>query len=483
MAVNIENNAEFKKLFNSVKERYEKGAELWSKELHVDTSEVIANMITAIELGKGDDAFVGVFLPKMNREYNYKLSAPAAITIKNNTPTILINPQILFTMCNDYTDFKSIIQHEVYHLVFKHLIPSRNYPNHDRTNIAMDVSINQYINFSDNLKSVLYTLDTFKYKFNLSNVEERREFEYYYELIPDDFNNTDDTLKNMLKELNGLMDKKNGGDSSEELEEEINDLKEKIKDYIKNNYVLGDINPTDDKNSNNGLTLSEQMTLNELIDGCLNEAKSRGKIPGSIEGTLNDLYYKNPIIPWTKELRHSIGSVPCPYKKTMRVKNRRQPNRADLLGRVNDRKITLYVAFDTSGSVSDEVCKFFWNELFNITKDVNCNIVLIQCDASINNVTKIKNKNDVSKIKLCGRGGTCFEPVFEYIHDKVPKPERPDVLIYFTDGYGESNIRSELRGNFDLIWVLSGLNDTLSVKNPEFIKKVRYLNIEGKKYL
>jgi len=529
MAINVENNAAFKKLFDSIKERYAKGGEE-DKTLYDDTLECIANMIAAIEFGKGDEAFCGMFLPKMNREFNERFPAPAAISMINGTPTLILNPQLLFIMCNDYYDFKCIIQHEVYHLVFKHLIPSRNYPNHDRTNIAMDTSVNQYINLSTNLAETCYTLETFNKKFNVT-AEPRREFEYYYELIPEDFNQTDQTLKKMLQELNDLKKKRealngggsgngnqkgeqsssnngsgegnqsssggngnsgeesknNGGGSGngdieqqkKDLDDQINDLKEKIKKYISENYVIGDISGNEGTST---LSPSEQLTLQELIESTLDDAKARGKIPGGMESILNDLYFKDPIIPWQKECRNLIGSIPCPYKKTMRVKNRRQPGRADILGRVNDRKIKVLLAIDTSGSVSDNCLSFFFNEIFNIVKDVNAEVYLLQCDADVRSYEKIKSKKDVSKVKIQGRGGTYFTPVFKYIKEEIAKPDQPNLVVYFTDGYGESEIPVELKGHYEILWVLEGLKDNLSVKTPEFIKKVRYLNIENKKY-
>lgn len=514
--MNIENNSAFKKLFDSIKERYQAGGEE-DDALIYDMKECIANMITAIEFGKGDEAFCGMFLPKMNRYFKEAYPAPAAITIANGTPTLILNPQLLFIMCDDYYDFKCIIQHEIYHLVFKHLVPSRNYPNHDRTNIAMDTSVNQHIRFSENLASQCFTLENFNKKFNV-NAEEKREFEYYYDLIPDTFNQTDQTLKQMLKELDDLKKKRqaldgsgNGsgedqnegqgsssGSSSKEgqgngsgggsgdieqqkkdLDQQIDDLKEKIKQYLKDNYVLGDISGNE---SSSTLSPSEQLTLQELIEGTLSEAKARGKIPGSMESILNDLYFKEPIIPWQKECRNLIGSIPCPYRKTMRVKNRRQPKRADILGRVNDRKIRILLAIDTSGSVSDNCLKYFFNEIFNIVKDVNAEVYLIQCDSDVKSYEQIKTKNDVSKVKIAGRGGTYFTPVFEYIKNEIPKPDQPNLVVYFTDGYGERDIPKELKGHFEILWVLEGLKDNLSVETPEFTKKVRYLNIDNKKY-
>ena len=78
----------------------------------------------------------------------------------------------------------------------------------------------------------------------------------------------------------------------------------------------------------------------------------------------------------------------------MRVRNRRCPERTDILGHVNDRCVNIMVAVDTSGSVSDDELKYFFNEVFNIIKDFNFSLRIVECDSSINNVYTIKSKND-----------------------------------------------------------------------------------------
>jgi predicted metal-dependent peptidase len=439
----------------------------------------------------------------------------------------------------------------------------------------MDTSINQYINFSENLAKICYTLKNFNNEFKCT-AEEKREFEYYYNLIPDNHfqNKGMNFLKQLLDRLKDLQDEKskrengegsgdedsgssnsgseNGEESeenegsnsgsgkgkskekdseekensgsgegesenkdnqdsnsdesnesdeeensengssgsgtkrpsdmtNEEIDQEIKDIIETIKKLIQQGMISNDITEGVEGASNE-LTAAERLTLEDLVKSTLESAKQRGKIPGNLSGVIEDLYFKDPIISWKKEFRNMIGSIPCPYKTTMRVKNRRQPHRADISGRVYDRKVKICIAIDTSGSVDDNQLMYFFNEIFHLTKDYNTIITLIQCDTNVSSVSTIKDKKDVKHIKVTGRGGTSFTPVFEYIKNDVKKLEQPDLLIYFTDGYGESEIDTNLRGHFDLMWVISGLKDELSVQTPSFINKVRYLNIEGKQY-
>lgn len=70
------------------------------------------------------------------------------------------------------------------------------------------------------------------------------------------------------------------------------------------------------------------------------------------------------------------------------------------------------------------------------------NIHIIQCDAEIQEDTKIESQEDleayISHLTLKGFGGTDFCPVFEYTDHLLETGElrRVDGLIYFTDGYG-----------------------------------------------
>lgn len=105
------------------------------------------------------------------------------------------------------------------------------------------------------------------------------------------------------------------------------------------------------------------------------------------------------------------------------------------------------IAIDTSGSCSGELVKRFLNKTYSILKETEnfssrVNIHIIQCDAQIQNDTKITNMDEMDhfmqNLKLYGFGGTDFRPVFQYVDDLVAKKEFENLcgLIYFTDGYG-----------------------------------------------
>lgn len=105
------------------------------------------------------------------------------------------------------------------------------------------------------------------------------------------------------------------------------------------------------------------------------------------------------------------------------------------------------IAIDTSGSCSGDLVKRFLNKTYSILKETESfssrvNIHIIQCDAAVQNDTKITNMDEMEhflqNMKLYGFGGTDFRPVFSYVDELIHKKEFTNLcgLIYFTDGYG-----------------------------------------------
>ena len=141
--------------------------------------------------------------------------------------------------------------------------------------------------------------------------------------------------------------------------------------------------------------------------------------------------------------------------------NRRQPERFDLSGRVDDKVLKIAVAIDTSGSVDDRMIARIFDEIFAILAKRKHEITVIECDAEIQRVYKALKRDDV-QLQVAGRGGTCFSPVIDYVNKD--KYFRDSLLIYFTDGYGEREIPKPM--TYRNIWVVFDNARHLSVKEP-----------------
>jgi predicted metal-dependent peptidase len=99
----------------------------------------------------------------------------------------------------------------------------------------------------------------------------------------------------------------------------------------------------------------------------------------------------------------------------------------------------IIVAVDTSGSMSDQVLGEILGELDKLRSVTDCTITVIQCDAKIHKVDEFDafNETKFDRYIFQGRGGTAFEPVFDWIRDKSQRSMfQFDALIYITDGFG-----------------------------------------------
>lgn len=115
---------------------------------------------------------------------------------------------------------------------------------------------------------------------------------------------------------------------------------------------------------------------------------------------------------------------------------------------VEEHKIRDFViAIDTSSSTKDGQVRKFIEKTYSILREqtsfsVHMNVLIIQCDAAITEMTKISSPEDIERylenLEIKGLGGTDFRPVFRYVDEQIAKGELSDLkgLIYFTDGQG-----------------------------------------------
>ena len=107
----------------------------------------------------------------------------------------------------------------------------------------------------------------------------------------------------------------------------------------------------------------------------------------------------------------------------------------------------LVIAIDTSGSCSAETVGKFLAETYKILASQEnffrkMKVYFLQCDCLIQDVTLISSREDwldyAKKIRIQGRGGTDFTPVFDYVCKLRETRELKELkaLLYFTDGDG-----------------------------------------------
>ena len=120
-----------------------------------------------------------------------------------------------------------------------------------------------------------------------------------------------------------------------------------------------------------------------------------------------------------------------------------------------------------------ETISYCINEIFEISKAMECKITIIECDCKITRIYEAKSPRDV-KTQVTGRGGTSFQPVFDYIKENN---KRNVVVCYFTDGYGEYELKERPICRH-ILWVLTGKSSELSLREP--FGQVKELRLDEK---
>lgn len=215
-----------------------------------------------------------------------------------------------------------------------------------------------------------------------------------------------------------------------------------------------------DPENNNFIPVSKatQNLMNEVVRQMDSGGKGRGSLPGNIIDQINKLN-EPPQIKWQSLIVKQIGKQVCGKRKSPNRLNRRDPKSIYKKGNLNDRLHPIVVAFDVSGSVSNKELMYFLNELQALSDKMKLPITYIQFDWDIQNVETIA-PNEKPSFNLHSRGGTSFQPVFDYLKDEqYPKETQ---LFIFTDGGGEREINN--RGYKKYQWIISG-NQHLSVQN------------------
>lgn len=230
-----------------------------------------------------------------------------------------------------------------------------------------------------------------------------------------------------------------------------------------------------DPENNNFIPVSKatQNLMNEVVRQMDSGGKGRGSLPGNIIDQINKLN-EPPQIKWQSLIVKQIGKQVCGKRKSPNRLNRRDPKSIYKKGNLNDRLHPIVVAFDVSGSVSNKKLMYFLNELQALSDKMKLPITYIQFDWDIQNVETIA-PNEKPSFNLHGRGGTSFQPVFDYLKDEqYPKETQ---LFIFTDGGGEREINN--RGYKKYQWIITG-NQYLSVQNES--RPVIRLNIKDFEY-
>ncbi len=178
----------------------------------------------------------------------------------------------------------------------------------------------------------------------------------------------------------------------------------------------------------------QEQKWDKATKQAIQASKSTGSDPGNIEQLFDDQHISQR--DWRDLLREYMRAT-APTDYSWSRPNRRYIDSGLYLPSLHGEGMgPLVVAIDTSGSVDDEMVKQFLGEVFEISTEINPERMhIVQCDLRVTSHLQFDagDTPDPSEIAIKGRGGTSFQPVFDYIEDQGIEP---DVLVYMTDTYG-----------------------------------------------
>ncbi len=354
--------------------------------------------------------FYSAMLNQCVFSWNNKIPTAGVCINKVGNVELVINPEFFDKLSEHHRI--GLLMHEMLHIAMNHLTRVEEY--NKLYNIAMDISINQYIH-KDFLPTGALLPDQYK-------LMPMKSFEYYY-----------NELKKQPKEPQG--------DPMDQHGTKPND---------------------DDKGSSEEVELSNEVK-EKIVEKLVGQAKAEAEAvkPGSTPNHINEELTNNLIeqakINWKNALKTYIGK----HFSNDKDSTRNRPNRRLGLSAAGKRSVEypkLLIAVDQSGSITNDMIAEFFNEIKAILNNGKDKTEVAFFD------TEVAHSIVLNKFKTMPKryanGGTDFQPVIEYANKK-----RPDLLIMFTDGEAPNPMNAKM----PLLWVITG------AKNEELKGKKIYL--------
>ncbi len=131
------------------------------------------------------------------------------------------------------------------------------------------------------------------------------------------------------------------------------------------------------------------------------------------------------------DYRKALSSFHTSILSSKRHLTRMRPNRRSgfaQMGSRYDLMSRLLVAVDVSGSIDSHTLQAFYSVVARFFKYGVETIDVVQFDVGLREVVSFKKRPH--KVEVCGRGGTSFQEVFDYLKQHGDY----DGLLIFTDG-------------------------------------------------
>jgi len=381
------------------------------------------------------EPFYGHLLGSVIRDIN-PATPTMAVGARGAQIVLQVNPdflmQLKFSRDPGKCERTAVIKHEVLHLMFKHVFRMGN-RNHRLFNLAADIVVNQFVK-PWRLPEGGVTLDTFP---DL-NLKPDKSLDYYYNKLDELRQNPQSAPQSAeaLRQMGGM-----GGEGEEDAQGDPSG---------EGCGGQGGKGRGDHRLWGEAEGL-EQQVADSILDRLIVQAKDRagqsgwGPLPNRIKELIQAaIERRKPKLDWRRVIRLFAASS----RKTRVVNTiRRRSKRYGTYPGIRVQRFQkMAVAIDTSGSVNDRELADFFGEIHGIWKQ-GAEITIIECDAAVQRTYQYTGKLPDA---VAGRGGTAFNPVFEYLNDN--RMVRYDGCIYLTDGGAPA---PTIKPPCPLLWVVT----------------------------
>lgn len=202
--------------------------------------------------------------------------------------------------------------------------------------------------------------------------------------------------------------------------------------------------------------------INGIIDK-IESSGSWGNIPGDVVETIKEsLIPKFNYKALFQQFRSTVLS--SDYSKTRMKPSRRFGYSA--MGSRRKNTTNLLVALDTSGSISNDDLQLALGFIKGFFKYTVERLDIVQFDTKIYDDNIISITKAPKSFNIKGRGGTDFNPVFEYVQNESKTCY--DGVLIVTDGYAAVPDKKYLKNNWKhtkYLWVLNSEDNWKRFKN------------------
>lgn len=195
-----------------------------------------------------------------------------------------------------------------------------------------------------------------------------------------------------------------------------------------------------------------QQQWQRHLAGAAQRAREAGKLSGNLARLAQSALA--PQVSWRAALAQHLSQAARDDYSWQRPSRRAGESSSDVLWpSLRSHAGDIFVALDTSGSITDTDLAQFVGELNALKGTLPVRITLLACDAALAPdapwVCEPWQELRLPR-QFEGGGGTAFAPVFEWVEREGA---HPDALVYFTDGEAEF---PSLAPCYPVLWLIKG---------------------------